>query len=83
LAADTSAEIEQRQIAGWRAMTPAQKAALIAALSSSAREMALAGIRHRFPNASPREQFLRLALLTIGPDLARRAYPEIADLDLK
>jgi len=25
-----------------------------------------AGIRHRYPNASPREQFLRLAILTLG-----------------
>ena len=83
LAADTPAEIERRQIAGWRVMDPAQKADLIAALSRSAREMALAGIQHRFPGASPREHFLRLAMLTLGPDLARRAYPEIERLDLK
>jgi len=83
LAADTPVEIERRQIAGWRAMAPAEKARLIVALSRSAREMALAGIRHRFPSASPREHFLRLAMLTLGPDLARRAYPEIERLDLK
>jgi len=83
LAADTPVEIERRQIAGWRAMVPAQKARLIVALSRSAREMALAGIRQRFPTASPREHFLRLAMLTLGLDLARRAYPEIERLDLK
>ena len=64
-------------------MGPAQKAELIVALSRSARDMALAGIRHRFPHASAREQFLRLAILTIGADLARRAYPEIEDLELQ
>jgi hypothetical protein len=83
LAADTSADIERRQIAAWRQMTPAQKAALISAASSTARDMAMAGIRHRFPNASPHEHFLRLAMLTLGPELARRAYPEIVSLGLE
>jgi hypothetical protein len=30
---------------------------------------------------SPREVFLRLAIVTLGEDLARKAYPEIAALD--
>jgi len=64
-------------------MSPAQKADLITALSSAAREMALAGVRHRYPGASDREQFLRLAILTLGPELARRAYPEIDRLGLE
>jgi len=83
LTADTSPDIERRQVVAWRAMTPAQKAELIVALTCTAREMALAGVRHRFPDASPREHFLRLAMLTLGPDLARRAYPEIDRLGLK
>lgn len=82
LTSDTSLEIEARQIETWREMSPAQKAQLIASLSRAARELALAGVRHRHPNASPREQFLRLAVVTLGPDLARAAYPEIAVLDL-
>jgi len=82
LALDTSPEIEARQIEGWRRMAPPEKAHLIVALSQAARDLALAGIRHRYPQASPREQFLRLAMLTIGRDLARRAYPEIDDLGL-
>jgi hypothetical protein len=83
LTADTSPDIERRQVAAWRAMTPAHKAELISALTRTAREMALAGVRHRFPGASPREHFLRLAMLTLGPDLARRAYPEIEHLGLQ
>ena len=82
LARDTSAEIEERQVAAWREMTPAQKADLITALSSAAREMALAGVRQRYPGASDREIFLRLAMLTLGSELARRAYPDIDQLDL-
>ena len=83
LADDTPAEIEQRQIEGWRRMSPAEKADLIVKLSQAARDMALAGIRERFPQASPREQFLRLAILTLGRELASRAYPEIDRLGLK
>jgi hypothetical protein len=83
LADDTSPDTEQRQIEGWRRMSPAQKADLIVATSQAARDMTLAGIRDRFPNASPREQFLRLAMLTLGRELASRAYPEIDRLGLK
>jgi len=81
LAHDTSPEIEERQVAAWREMPAAQKAALITALTSAAREMALAGVRQRYPAASEREHFLRLAILTLGPDLARQAYPDIEHLD--
>ena len=82
LARDTSPEIEERQIASWREMTAAQKADLIAGLSNAAREMALAGIRERYPAAPEREVFLRLAILNLGPELATRAYPEIEHLHL-
>jgi hypothetical protein len=82
LAPDTSPDIEQLQVEGWRAMSPAQKARLITGLSQAARTMALAGIRHRYPAASPREHFLRLAILTLGVELATSAYPEIRDLNL-
>jgi hypothetical protein len=40
-------------------------------------------VRQRYPNADEREQFLRVALITLGPELARKAYPEIAALGLK
>lgn len=80
LAADTDATTELRQIAVWRAMSPAQKAATVSGLTTAAFEMARAGVRHRFPDAGPREQFLRLAILTLGVDLAVRAYPDAAGL---
>jgi hypothetical protein len=43
--------------------------------------MAAAGVRQRHPDASPREQFLRLAVVILGSTLARRAYPDIGVLD--
>ncbi len=82
LAHDTSPDIERRQIERWRDMSPAEKAAIITGLTRAAREMALAGVRHRHPDATPQEVFLRLGVLLLGEDLARKAYPEVASLDL-
>lgn len=80
LAADTDGEVERIQLAGWRNMSPAQKAATVSGLTSAVFEMAMAGVRARFPNATPREQFLRLAIQTLGIDVAARAYPDAASL---
>ncbi len=81
LALDTSLEIEQMQVERWRSMTPADKAALISGLTGAAFELSAAGVRHRYPTASPAEQFLRLAIVTLGLELARAAYPDIDRLD--
>jgi hypothetical protein len=80
LSLDTSADAERLQIRLWREMSPADKARLVSGLCESAHALALAGIRRRHPTASPRECFLRLAALTLGVELARRAYPELADI---
>lgn len=81
LARDTDADIERRQIDAWRQMSPAQKLRLVAQLSATVRRLALAGVRQRHPAASAREQFLRLAQVTLGDELALRAYPDIAALE--
>jgi hypothetical protein len=83
LNSDTSLEIERKQIDGWRRMSPQDKAALVTGLTRAAFAMTLAGIRHRHPAASPREAHLRLALITLGPELARRAFPDIDTLNLQ
>ena len=83
LSRDTSLEAEALQIDGWRRMAPAEKAATITGLTQAVYEMARAGIRQRYPNAPPREQFLRLAIVSLGADLARKAYPEIARTNLR
>ncbi len=80
LAADTDAVVERLQVEAWRAMSPAQKAATVSGLTAAAFEMARAGVRQRFPHASAREQFLRLAMLTLGAELAARVYPDVATL---
>ena len=62
-------------------MSPAEKLRVVAGLNTAADTMALAGIRLRYPDASPREQFLRLACVKLGRDLARQVYPEVEELD--
>jgi hypothetical protein len=81
LAADTPPEFERLQIAGWRRMSPAEKAAIVSGLTQRAYALACAGVRQRHPDANAREQFLRVALITLGVDLAVKAYPEAAALD--
>ena len=83
LSLDTSPEIERLQIEGWRRMSPAQKAATVTGLTQMVFDLARAGIRQRHPDASPREQRLRLAIITLGPELARQVFPEVAALDLR
>lgn len=80
LAADTPAEVEERQIQAWREMSPADKAALVAGLTNATFALARAGLRERHPGASDHELFLRLAILTLGSDLAGRAYPDARSL---
>jgi hypothetical protein len=63
-------------------MSPAEKAAVVSGLTQAAYDLALAGVRQRYPDTSPREQFLRLAILTLGLELALKAYPDIAALEL-
>jgi hypothetical protein len=83
LSFDTSAEIERLQIERWWQMSPDSKAALVSGLTQATSELALAGLKQRYPDASPRELFLRMAMLTLGPELARKAYPDIVALDLR
>jgi hypothetical protein len=83
LAADTSPEIERLQIERFRQMSPVEKAAIVSGLTQAVYDLAAAGVRHRHPDASPREQFLRLAIVTLGQTLAEKAYPEIQELELR
>jgi hypothetical protein len=83
LGADTSPEVERLQIERFRQMSPAEKAAIVSGLTQAVYDLASAGVRHRYPHASPREHFLRLAIVTLGQTLAEQAYPEIRQLGLR
>ncbi len=78
LGRDTGAEAQRLQVALWRRMTPLEKARAVSGASSSARELALVGIRQRHPAGSERDCLLRYALRTLDHSLACRAYPDAA-----
>jgi len=71
---DTSPEAERVQIEGLRSLPVWRKFELVSELIVTVRQFALAGLRARFPNASPGELDRRLATLCLGPELAERVY---------
>jgi hypothetical protein len=80
LSADTAVEIEDRQIDAWRRMSPAERLQVVRDATRAVTDQALAGIRHRYPHASERECFLRLAAIRLGADTVRRLYPDAVAL---
>lgn len=74
LAEDTSPEAERVLISLWRQATPARKIELISSANRMSRELALCGLRMRFPTESPERLNRRLADLRLGMDLAAKAY---------
>lgn len=80
LSDDTSGEAERLQVRVWRSLSSLERARLIAGASRAARAMALAGLRDRHPDASERELVAQLALITAGPALAARVYPDLDGL---
>ena len=81
LAMDSSRDAEQQLVEQWRSMSAGRKLSASLRMSRTVRDLALAGIRARFPEAGPREQTLRLAVVMLGAELALAAYPEISSLD--
>ncbi|HXI03702.1 MAG TPA: hypothetical protein VNI57_11050 [Candidatus Saccharimonadales bacterium] len=77
---DTSRAAARLQVELWRRMSPQEKLRLASRMTQAAREFCLAGIRHRHPEASEEELKLRFAWITLGPELAAKAYPEAAIL---
>lgn len=80
LAADTAADIEQRQVDVWRRLSPLERLRLVSDATRAVMNLSLAGIRQRYPHALERECFLRLAAILLGVDTARRVYPDAARL---
>lgn len=61
-------------------MPPDEEAALVTGLTQAAFAMTAAGVRHRHPDATPRECFLRVAVIVLGAELARKAYPDAVEV---
>jgi len=74
LSADTSPHIEQVQIERLRQMPAWRKLELVGEMNRTVRELALAGLRQRYPDDTPAQRKRRLANLLLGPELATRVY---------
>lgn len=81
LAEDTSPEIEEIIIEGYRRMSAAQKLQIMQDLQSAARLLALGEIRRQHPQASERELQLRLASRWLEPELMRKAFGWNSDVE--
>lgn len=77
LFSDTHPKMEALQIQLWRQATPTRKMNMLAQLNASARLLAMAGLRSRYPNAGEAELRRRLAGLLLGDELSRKVYGEI------
>ena len=71
---DTHPDVERVRVELMRQAPPWRKLALMGQLNRMARELALVGLRQRYPLALEPELRRRLADLLLGPELARRAY---------
>jgi hypothetical protein len=76
LNSDTTRDMERRQVALWRAMTPARKMTAAAGASMAVQRLSLAGSRQRFPDEREPVLLLRLAALKLGSAVAKAAYGE-------
>lgn len=71
---DTAPEIDQRRLAAaWSAPTW-RKLRMAAEMSQAARDLTLAGLRHRHPDANEREIRFRFASLLYGSEIASRLF---------
>jgi hypothetical protein len=71
---DTHAKMEALQIKLLREAPAWRKMEMLASLNAAARELALAGLRRRFPQADEGELRRRLADLLLGEELALKVY---------
>lgn len=71
---DTKPEIERMLIAAYRKMTPVEKMARVVQLSQACTDLALAGIRDRYPRADEHEVRLRLGALRMDRTLMIKAF---------
>ena len=77
---DTSARTAQVRSQLFRALSPAQKSAMVEEMSEEARELARIGIRGRHPEYGTDDVEHALHRLLVGDALADKAWPEHAHL---
>ena len=78
LARDTDPDTERVLIKLLRNATPARKMSMVLNANLTARSLAMAGLRERYPEEGPAKLRRRLADLWLGPELAAKAYGPLA-----
>ena len=71
---DTTPEAEAILFKLWRETPAWRKLEMMEGLNRSARQLALMGLRQRFPDASPAELKWRLATILLGEEIAAQVY---------
>ena len=79
LASDTHPDGERVLIELLRKATPARKLAMVLNANLTARTLAMAGLRERYPGEGPVQLRRRLADLWLGPELAAKAYGPLSE----
>jgi hypothetical protein len=77
---DTNPKMEALQVQLLRTAPSWRKMEMLAGLNATARALALAGLRQRYPQAGEAELRRRLADLLLGPELAQKIYGEQIDV---
>ncbi|MGH7670438.1 MAG: hypothetical protein ACRENQ_13205 [Gemmatimonadaceae bacterium] len=72
--ADTTLEAWVKQFEVYRRMSPVEKADGVRALTLAVNELALTGLRARYPSANEGELRLRLAVQRLGEEAVAQAY---------
>ena len=80
--ADTPPETERVLFAMLREMPSWRKLEMVAQLNQAGRELALAGLQTRHPNATRDELLRRLADIVLGDELAARIYGPVPEADI-
>jgi hypothetical protein len=81
LSPDTDPEAERIQIEIFRNMPAWRKMQLVEDANQTARQLALAGLRQRHPEAGPEELHRRLVGLFLGEELATQVYGPLPEAD--
>lgn len=79
---DTSVEAERILVHRYRMMSPDDKLRMVRQLSRTSQELALAGLRRRYPQASARDLSLRLAATRLDAKTLRDAFGWFDNRDL-
>lgn len=76
LSADTSRDIEDRQVEAWRRLSSVEVAAVLNSAWAAGSQLTWFSVKDRYPTAADDELRIRVAAVMLGPELAARIYPE-------